>query len=384
MHIAVFSKALDNSGGLGRVVENELYYLNNCNHHAVHFSRTPDIRLNGTDVEVRQFPYKPIKLPIVSRSVNDFLFSLSTVNTRDFDVILAHSYPFNILANRCKQKVATPFAVYCHGRRWHQSVESMKSSTVLGRMGRIFLETFHGFTETQERKAIIKADTLICNSSKTISRIEKLYGRRGICINPGIDPDYFRPLCREQARKWLGLKTRSRIILAIGRIERNHGQHLLIEALKNLEDIDCFFIGAAQDPNYFQYIVKQIKRMKNSHRIHFLGRVNDLRKWYAACDVVAYPAIDEDFGLVPLESCAMERPVVLWDDCGCVEDGAIQNERNGFVAKAYDVDEFSEKLRRALQLGHRVRKVCRKLVLSSWTWRTHGEKLLHVLSEAAP
>lgn len=95
-------------------------------------------------------------------------------------------------------------------------------------------------------------------------------------------------------------------------------------------------IGIGEDQDYLANLSRQLGI---ADRVHLLGHVSldDLPRWYNACDVFAMPnrAIDGDtegFGMVFLEAAACGRPVLAGDAGGtgaAVVEGVTGRRVNG-------------------------------------------------------
>jgi glycosyltransferase involved in cell wall biosynthesis len=100
-------------------------------------------------------------------------------------------------------------------------------------------------------------------------------------------------------------------------------------------------------------------------QMKFLGYVEDMRSFYAACDVLTLPSRSEGLPNMVLEAMAMEKPVVVTDHVA--RTGVLRHEREGLVYPVGDVDAFaacvdrllhSETLR--LSLGRRAHEHARR------------------------
>ena len=81
--------------------------------------------------------------------------------------------------------------------------------------------------------------------------------------------------------------------------------------------------------------------------VRFLGYVEDMRSFYAACDVMTLPSRSEGLPNMVLESMSMERPLVVSDRVA--RTGVLRDEREGLVYPVGDVAAFTEQVERLLQ-----------------------------------
>lgn len=159
----------------------------------------------------------------------------------------------------------------------------------------------------------------------------------------GVDPDLFRPMPRQEARRELGLPVDRRIVLSVGHMVARKGFHLLVEALKHLHDagltdVDMVFVGAAGEEGDFTTEVKtRASALGLTSRVHFVGAVpNDrLYRYYSAADAFALASEKEGWPNVLFEALACGTPPVatrVWGTPECLhrpEFGVLVEERSG-------------------------------------------------------
>jgi glycosyltransferase involved in cell wall biosynthesis len=81
--------------------------------------------------------------------------------------------------------------------------------------------------------------------------------------------------------------------------------------------------------------------------VRFLGYVEDMRSFYAACDVLTLPSRSEGLPNMVLESMAMEKSLVVSDRVA--RTGVLRHEREGLVFPVGDVEAFTSCVDRLLQ-----------------------------------
>lgn len=113
-----------------------------------------------------------------------------------------------------------------------------------------------------------------------------------------------------------------RRIGAIGRLDRQKGFDLLVNAFRALpdENLELVFFGDGPERELLQNMAR------GDHRIHFAGHVSDPIRAMNTVQAVAMPSRWEAFGLVAREALAAGRPVLVSGKDGLadqVNDGAI-------------------------------------------------------------
>lgn len=186
----------------------------------------------------------------------------------------------------------------------------------------------------------------------------------------GVDPERFRPDAdaRRRTRERLGIGAAEFVIGFGGRLVREKGVHVLIEAMGALPDARLVLVGGGPERPRLE---RAASRAGIAHRVRFAGRVPSLEmpRWLAAFDALALPSLSaagwvEQFGRILVEAMACGVPVVGSDageiprvigDAGRTvpegDTGALADAMAGLAARPGD--------RRAL--GRRARDRVRRL-----------------------
>jgi len=165
------------------------------------------------------------------------------------------------------------------------------------------------------------ADIVIANSEFTREELLKIgvNEKKIMLISPGVDVDRFRPgLEVADLKASIGIDSGKKLILSVGRLSRRKGFDQIIRALAKLQvaglDVHYAAIGIGEDKEYLDNLAAELGV---SQRFHSLGHVplDDLPRWYNACDVFAMPnrEIDGDtegFGMVFIEAAACAKPAI--------------------------------------------------------------------------
>jgi glycosyltransferase involved in cell wall biosynthesis len=156
-----------------------------------------------------------------------------------------------------------------------------------------------------DRWAVGRAARIVSISDWTQEQVQAIYGRGSTVVYPGIDTAAILAVDRGEARRRLGLPDGEAVHLSISKLHARKR----IDAI-----IDLFAQRAAADPSARLYIAgtgpeEQALRGKAAaspaaDRIRFLGYVSDEERlaWLRAADVFLFMAIDEPYGLAPLEA----------------------------------------------------------------------------------
>jgi phosphatidylinositol alpha-1,6-mannosyltransferase len=215
--------------------------------------------------------------------------------------------------------------------------------------------------------ALRHADWVLSNSDFTRDTLVDLIGvapERIALTYPTVDVERMRPgLPYEDLLAGIGLSAGRRLILSVGRLQRRKGFDQVIRALPGLlaRGIDAHYaiVGIGEDRDYLLGIARDLGV---GDRLHLLGHVGmeDLPRWYNACDLFAMPNRDidgdtEGFGLVYLEAGACEKPVIAGRAGGT--GSAVPDGVTGLRVDGEKVEEVEAGIARLLTDGAEAKRM---------------------------
>lgn len=119
-------------------------------------------------------------------------------------------------------------------------------------------------------------------------------------IRNGIDTERFTPGDQTDARHRFGLPQDVQLIGCSGRMEKVKGQNILIYAMAQLpQTVHLTLAGSGSTEVELRQLVKTLNL---SHRVHFLGQIDDMPDFYRALDIFCLPSLNEGYPLSPLEA----------------------------------------------------------------------------------
>jgi glycosyltransferase involved in cell wall biosynthesis len=158
-------------------------------------------------------------------------------------------------------------------------------------------------------------------------------------------------LTKIDARKQLGLNSRSKVLLFFGYIRKYKGLDLLIKAMPEVlrNDPDAFLIIAGESKEDFRGYERLIFDLNISHailsQIQYIPLEHIPRYFYASDAVVMpYRSIYQS-GIVHL-AFAFRRPVIATQVGGLPE--VVQDGKNGYLVRKDDVKALAQKIVQAL------------------------------------
>lgn len=177
--------------------------------------------------------------------------------------------------------------------------------------------------ESSRRRLLEKASlrmfrpNLVADSNLVAERTATLLGiQKPRIIANSVDTDTFRPADQMQARERLGLPAGAKIIGTAARLEHVKGVDLLVEAVAGVRDV---VLAIAGDGSEREKLMARADALGICHRVHFLGRVDEMPTFYQALDRLCLPSRHEGLPLSILEAQSCGIPVIATDVGGVSE-----------------------------------------------------------------
>jgi glycosyltransferase involved in cell wall biosynthesis len=165
-----------------------------------------------------------------------------------------------------------------------------------------------------------RADRVVAVSRALADAVAELgvpRDRIDVILN-GVDGDLFRPRDRAAARAHLGLDASRRLLLYVGRLQREKGVFDLLEAFARIApgapEVDLAFVGDGPAQAELAAAAAPL-----GARVRLVGAqpLATVPEWMAACDALVLPSWNEGTPNVLLEALACGRRVVATRVGGC-------------------------------------------------------------------
>jgi glycosyltransferase involved in cell wall biosynthesis len=234
------------------------------------------------------------------------------------------------------------------------------------RTGCPFVTTFHApynFSGTIKKRynaVMAKGDRVIAISDFIAAHVRENYGvgddrlRR---IHRGIDVVNFDPAAVSSERvaslaaRW-NLPDGVPIVMLPGRLARWKGQHVLIQAMQQMERSNalCLLVGVGSGREGLRReIEKDIESRGLTGRVVLIDGCQDMPAAYRLADVVVSASIEpEGFGRVAVEAQAMGVPVVATNHGGAQE--TVEPGVTGWLVRPEDPQALAQAVAAALDL----------------------------------
>ncbi|AWB65369.1 glycosyl transferase [Saccharobesus litoralis] len=156
----------------------------------------------------------------------------------------------------------------------------------------------------------ITRPTFVADSNLVAQQAKQLLNYQNIkVIYNGIDTSRFTFGAKQAAREQFNLPSNVSLIGCAGRLEAVKGQAVLIDALSQLPE--HIHLAIAGQGSCLEKLQQQTQRLGLSQRVHFVGLIDDMPRFYQSLDVFCLPSFNEGFPLAALEAQACGIPVVM-------------------------------------------------------------------------
>ncbi len=227
-----------------------------------------------------------------------------------------------------------------------------------------------------DRRVVKDIELILANSNNTKGRISKYLHREDAeVLGGGID--YKEWHTGDYGKYFLypsRISPNKRQEYAIAAFEsfkrRKHGYKLIIAG------------NVSQDKFYLDYYEKVKKIAKGVGDVKIVNDPSDdaMRRLYAGALCVLYTPINEDYGLVPLEAGASEKPVIAVNEGG--PKSTVVDGKTGYLVNSTDemamrmVDVAEDK-----KLAEKLGEAGRKNVIENYSWKVFFERFDRYLSK---
>jgi glycosyltransferase involved in cell wall biosynthesis len=303
-------------------------------------------------------------------------FQRNSLGYREYDLIHAHEWLVGFAARALRFGLEVPLVATIH------ATESGRNGGIHTRMQQ--------YIHSVEWMLTYDAWRVICCSRAMASEVEQALqvpADKVRVIPNGIDPKRLR--CKSSAAELARFRRRwarddERIVLFVGRLVREKGVEILIDALPEVlsshPQAKLVVAGAGSR----EHLMARARAKGLGQKVAFTGFVSeDLTRLYAVAEVAVFPSLYEPFGIVALEAMAAGVPVVASDVGGLRE--VVTHGVTGIHTWASNAHSLAWGIRQVLAdgaLAARLRRKARQEVMARFHWDGIAEQTISVYEEA--
>ena len=180
-------------------------------------------------------------------------------------------------------------------------------------------------------------------------------------------------------RRKYGIGDSTKVILFLGRLHKRKGINFLIDAFTLLRKTmpESLLVIAGPDDGELDRLKKQVALLQLENDVLFTGPLygEEKKAAYVDADVLAHPAVNEIFGLVPFEALLCGTPVIVADDGG--SGRILGNIQAAYLVPFGDSGALANALRDALMDGETSRIMVasgQSFIHKELRWETAAQK----------
>ncbi len=197
------------------------------------------------------------------------------------------------------------------------------------------------------KKYIKKVDKLVCNSNNTKNRLKKFLNKDAKVINPPTETSRFQ--YKKSGDFWLSVNR----LLPPKRVD------MQIRAFEKLPNEKLIIVGSYEPSRNFLKYADYIKKIKpkNVEIVSWISQ-KQLIELYANCKGFIATAMDEDFGMTPVEAMASGKPVIAGNEGGYKE--TVVNNVTGKLIDNINEEKLIEAIKEIGKYPKKYKTACLK------------------------
>ncbi len=277
-----------------------------------------------------------------SYSISDNKYNLwlkglfSTIKSINPDVIYVHALELLTTIRVILSKLNNKYLIV-------SDTHTLMNQQPTGFRGKFYTEFFHRIYIPRLNKKNI---TVFYTADENKKILLDYYGVKSENVFPcyigtNFKDYHFDEAAGKEVRKNLKIDIDSPLILYAGKMNNTKKPHLLLQAVKGIEDsfigeINLLFVGARDN----SYIQKNFNvKFKNNIKLHLLNTVSnkELFRYYSAADFVVFP---KENTLSALDAQACRLPVIMEED----ETNDFRLKEGGLCYKKGNISDLGTKI----------------------------------------
>jgi glycosyltransferase involved in cell wall biosynthesis len=253
-----------------------------------------------------------------------------------FDIVHSHLPKTGLLGMLAAWMARVPVRINTfHGEVWATRKGWRRTGLKLFDKLVVWLATDIMVVSPSQREFLVREDVLASGKARII-------GAGSIC---GVDPIRFAPNVesRRTIRHDMGIAQDAKVILFVGRLNRDKGLLDLAAAFNNISlrnpAVELLLVGAEEEISFkdIQEICHEVR-----DRLHYVSFTSKPEQFMAAADIFCLPSFREGFGVTIIEAAACGLPAVATRIYGITD--AIQLGKTGLLVTPGDVTSLTHAL----------------------------------------
>jgi len=228
-------------------------------------------------------------------------------------------------------------------------------------------------------------DGIIFHSKYDIERAEELLkvknDKKFVVIPHGnFNDSYPNEISKEKAREILKISNDKKDILCFGFIRKNRGYEYLLEATKDIQDIEVIIAGKVQDKDVYNFLKNEERQRKYLHVYGKWIADDEIQIYFNACDVVVVPYTNiTTSGVIPL-AYAFKRPVIT-TEIGSLKEVVLHGD-TGLLIPPKDVLALKKAIKNIFKMNlHEMGNKAFAYAEKDLSWKNNALKIKKLYNE---
>jgi teichuronic acid biosynthesis glycosyltransferase TuaC len=201
-------------------------------------------------------------------------------------------------------------------------------------------------------------------------------------IGNGVESEIYCPGNKANSRSELGVDISTKLIVALGNVQRRKGYDLLIEAIacyRDVSEFQCVILGGINESATMASLKARIEELGLKNRVRFTGQATPdvVVRWLRAADMFVLPTRREGCCNAVLEALSTGVPVIstpAGDNTKFVSDG-----RNGFIVPHEDPKALQIAIQRSWDYPWDLKAISESV--HRYTWKGAAEQVVEYFQE---
>jgi len=201
------------------------------------------------------------------------------------------------------------------------------------------------------KKYFKHVERVVCNAINTQNRVKRFLKKDALVINPPTETSKYK--YKKTGNYWL----------AVNRLFKHKRVDMQLKAFSKLPNEKLIIVGSYEKSGHFQDYVNYIKKIKPKNvEIKSWANFKDLLDLYAGCKGFITTAMDEDFGMTPVEAMSSGKPVIAGNEGGYKE--TVINGKTGILIDKINTEKLAEAIKKlskelkSKKVQERYKKAC--------------------------
>ncbi|MEM4346982.1 MAG: glycosyltransferase family 4 protein [Candidatus Altiarchaeota archaeon] len=255
-----------------------------------------------------------------------------------------------------------------------------------------FIKFIYGVLHMKERKFFTKKVDKLFPVSEAIKKlfIENGFNENKLKIIH--NPIPLQEKVKTNLKEKLGISKNKQIILYAGRVTQEKGVHIVIKAMKYIDDSVFLVVGRGSYSKlktpYYRSLEKIVEEYKLEDKVKFVGFVKPeyMKEYYSITNLVVLPCtFYEPLSRMLLEACSYGIPIIASNVGGNPE--IVEDGKNGILLKNLEIDELARAIRYILENSNvykEMSKNCKEKIKNEFSPEKIGREILEEYRRIMP